>query len=253
MLLSSCNDNPIENNESNPESNPVLLKKVTSSGDNITEYFYDKNLLVKKEVKFEGEIFDSVELTYDGNGILIRKDIFSKASGVPMNYYVTFEYDENNFLAKSNFFAKRTDGKLAIGIYHIYEYKDNLLAKYITFNTSDEMSSYALFKYDNNQNVTLYSHYDKNGKLQYRQEYKYDDKINPLRKDLSFISAFTISRNNIINLTSTYHTVDPPNIYKSSLTYSYNNLGYPLECVSITYSKENGTTSQNSVTSFYEY
>jgi len=246
LLLNGCKDNPIE---SSPLPNSI--KKVFTSEKDFTEYYYKGNLLIKKEITSRSELVTSITFTYDNDGKLIRKDEFSTAAGIPLSVYSTYEYSVNNLLLKANHYPKIGDAFEFKG-YTQYEYESDMLVKCSFFNQNEELRNYHILKYDGN-NIVEDAHYDEIDNLQYLETFEYDNKLNPLIKDLSYISAFTRSKNNIIKWTNTYYTVNPPNIYISTCDYTYNNFGYPIKCTTVYNRSEFGGTSQETSTSFYEY
>lgn len=248
LFLGGCLENLVENTYPNINR----IKKVFVSEDNFTEYFYDSKLLVKKVSTLRGEIIYSITFTYDEKDRLIRKDDFSTAAGILLSTYSTYEYDVNNVLIKTNSFIKTQDSSYKYSGYIIYEYENNRLTKYSYYDLSNELRSHHTLKYNNN-NVIEDSQYDRNDNLQIIETFEYDNKLNPLNKDASFISAFTVSTNNITKWITTYHTVNPPNIDISESSYTYNHYGYPVKCITVYSRNENGIISQNTTTSHYEY
>jgi len=247
LLLNGCKSNPTGISYTSPNS----IKKVFSSDEYFSEFTYNANLLIKKEIFSRGEVVTSITFAYDNNGKLIRKDEFSTAAGIPLSNYLTYEYSSDNLLIKTNAFPKMGDAYEFRG-YTKYEYESNKLVKYGFYNQNDELRNYHLLKYAG-ENIIEDAQYDANNILQYLETFEYDNKPNPLIKDLSFISAFTQSKNNIIKWTNTYYTVTPPNIYISTSSYTYNDFGYPTKCITVYNRNENGSTSKDTSTSFYEY
>jgi hypothetical protein len=246
FLINGCKDNLVDNS-----SSAASIKKVFTSDEDYSDYYYEGNLLIKKEITARGELVTSITFAYDNNGKLIRKDEFSTAAGIPLSDYSIYEYSVNNLLLKANHYPKIGDTFEFRG-YTQYEYESNKLVKYSFFNQNDELRNYHILKYDE-ENIIEDAQYDDGNILQYLETFEYDDKLNPLIKDLSFISAFTRSKNNIIKWTNTYYTVNPPNIYISTCSYTYNDFSYPIKCITVYNRNEFGATSQDTTTSFYEY
>jgi len=247
LLLNGCKDNPTGISTTNPNS----IKKVFSSNEDFSEYFYNGNLLIKKETTARGEVVTSITFSYDNNGKLIKKDEFSTAAGIPLSYYLIYEYSSNNLLLKTNAFPKIGENYEFRG-YTQYEYESNKLVKYSFYNQNDELRNYHILKYDGD-NIIEDAQYDESNNLKYLETFEYDNKLNPLIKDLSFISAFTQSKNNIIKWTNTYYTVSPPNVYVSTCNYTYNNFDYPVECITVYNRNEFGSISQDTSISYFEY
>lgn len=246
LLINGCNDNPVDNS-----SSATNIKKVFTSDEDYSVYYYEENLLIKKEITARGELVTAITFTYDNNGILIRKDEFSTAAGIPLSYYLTYEYTTENLLIKTNSYPKIGDTYEFRG-YTQYEYESKKLVKYSFYNQNDELRNYHIVKYDG-ENIVEDAQYDEGNNLQYLETFEYDDMSNPLIKDLSFISAFTRSKNNIIKWTNVYYTVNPANIYISTCSYTYNDFSYPIKCITVYNRNEFGATSQDTTTSFYEY
>ncbi len=247
LLINGCKDNPVDNSSATSST----IKKVFTSEEDFSEYYYEGNLLIKKEITSRGEVVTSITFIYDNNGKLIRKDEFSTAAGIPLSYYLTYEYTSENLLIKTNSYPKIGDTYEFRG-YTQYEYESNKLVKYSFYNQNNELRNYHILKYDE-ENVLEDAQYDESDNLQYLETFEYDNKLNPLVKDLSFISAFTKSKNNIIKWTNTYYTVSPPNVYISTCNYSYNNYDHPIECITVYDRNEFRASSQDTTTSFYEY
>ena len=246
IFLNGCKDNPVGNSSPIPNS----IKNISTSNEDFTEYHYNGKFLVKKEMIWRGELMTSITFTYN-KGQLVRKDDSSTAAGIPLVSYLTYEYSTDNKLIKTIVYIKVQEDYKYSG-HTLYEYDNNKLMKHSFYNVNNELRNYHILKY-NNDNIIEDAQYDADNKLQYLETYEYDNKINPLTKDMSFISAFTMSKNNIINWINTYYTVSPPNIYISTSNYTYNNFGYPIRCVTVYNRNENGITSQDTSTSYYEY
>jgi len=245
LLLIGCNDNPTESSTIISKS----IKKVLSSNEDFVKYYYRESLLTKKERFFLGELETSITFTYDDKGKLIRQDEFSKAAGIPLSNYLTYEYSLNNLLFETSVFLKKGD-TYEFGGRTQFEYESNKLVKSTFYDKNNELRQYKILKYDG-ENIIEEAQYDGNNILQYLQTFEYDDKLNPLTKDISFISAFTLSKNNITKWTNAYYTVSPANINISTSSYTYNYFGYPIKCVTVY--NNNGGSSKNTSTSYYEY
>jgi hypothetical protein len=247
LFLNGCNDNPIENSS----QNRIKIKKVIVSDDFYTEYFYDSNLLIKKELVARDELMTSNAFTYNDDGKLIRKDNISKASGVLLTSYLTYEYSDNDILLRENAFPKINDVFEFRG-YTLYEYEANRLVKHSFYNLKNELRNYHILKYEG-ENIVEDYHYDSDNKLQFHEIFEYDNNPNPLINDKSLASAFTLSENNVVKWTNKFYTVDPPNVYVSESTYSYDTYGYPIKCVTKYQRNAFGTTSESTSSSNYEY
>lgn len=247
LFLNGCNDNPIKN----LSQSSVKIKKAIVSDDLYTEYFYDNNLLIKKELVARNEMITSNTFTYDGEGKLIRQDHISTAAGILLSHYLTYEYSDNGILLRANAFRKINDVFEFSG-YTQYEYKANRLEKYSFYNLKNELRNYHILKYEG-ENIVEDYHYDSDNKLQFHEIFEYDNNPNPLRNDKSFASAFTLSENNVVKWTNKFYTVDPPNVYVSESTYFYNIYGYPIKCVTKYQKNEFGITSESMSTNNYEY
>jgi len=245
-IFYGCNDNPVGNSLPLPNS----IKSITSSGEDFVKYYYDGNLLLKKEMFGRGELVTTIVFSYD-KGRLIRRDESSKASGILLVTYSTFEYSTDDKLTKANAYRKAKDSFLYSGYYQ-YEYNNNKLIKYSFYNTDNELRNYHILTYKDD-NITEELQYDADGNLLYQEEFEYDNKINPLTKDISYFSAFTLSRNNVVKWTNSYLTVSPPNVYITTSSFNYNELGYPTRCTTIYKEKNTGETYQSTNISEYEY
>lgn len=158
-----------------------------------------------------------------------------------------------NLLIKSYSYLKTESSLNGLRSYDLYEHENNNLIKYFTHSLNDELRGYREFKYDNNGNVTESAYYDENDNLLYFESYEYDSQPNPLNIDFSFISAFTLSKNNITKWINTCYTTTPPNINISTSTYTYNSFGYPDKCTTIYSRNENGISTQDTSINYYEY
>jgi hypothetical protein len=210
-----------------------LLKKIYSSPDNYTGYFYnssDKIVMVKSYFKdpFGDEYESEIKYEYDINeNNIIRETIFSTFSGVPEYSYLIYEYNELRLISKTRAFLKMADGNYEFRSTTIYDYdNDNrLLNTKIYSPDSIERKLTELF-YDPNGNV-IESNFYQDSNLSFNDKYEYDNKINPLRQNVAGTSVYNISKNNPIKHISTnFMFGNDTSIIE--FNYEYNSDGYPL-------------------------
>jgi len=245
IFLNGCKENPVDNTSAIPNS----IKKIWISDSHYTEYQYSGKLLTKKTLISDGSIISSNIFSYDDNYQLVRKDDYSIAAGIPLSSYLTYEYSSNNVLIKTKAYLKINNDFEYRG-YTLFEYETSRLIKYSFYNSNDELRNYHILTY-NNDNVVEDAQYNSNGNSENTQTFEYDNKLNPLLMDKSFISAFTISKNNVTKWTTTYYLDPVNNINTSTSTYVYNILGNPVKCTTL-YSN-NGIPIDEPTISVYEY
>ena len=242
--LNGCKENPIE--EITPASQKI--KKIIESDERFVEYTYEGDFLIKEETKSnDGGIIYSKSFTYD-KGRLIRLDQFSSLPREPLVSYSTYDYSADNIILKENVFGRGDK----FNYYILYEYENYKIIKYSYFSPTSNLSGYHMLKYEDG-NITEDAYYNNKDSLLIIETYEYDNMKNPLKVDLSQISAFTLSKNNITKWSEINYLTTIPNIYITINLYNYNEYNYPIKCF-VNYTKnENGIISQDTSTTFYEY
>ena len=244
LFVNGCNENPTEDLTSDFR----IIKKIIESSKGYTEFSYERSLLTKKENKTsDGQVTWSISFTYDEENRLIAKDVFSPLSRA---FYISnsiYEYSDSDLIQKENIYWHGD-----LDTYILYEYLNNKITKYSYYSPNDELSGYHTLKYENG-NIIEDAYFDRRDSLIILEVYEYDDKINPLNVDLSPISASSYSRNNITHSIETSYTNTPPNIYTTLSTYTYDKNDYPIKNFVEYVEYENGMTSQDTSTTFYEY
>ena len=249
LFLSECNNNPVNN----PESG-LIIKKINTSPIDYTEYSYKGDLLIGKEIVTRGKTSYSINLIYDSVSRLIKQEEHSSDAGVPVDSYTSYEYSGSNLLEKTYFYVKTADSSYQLNTYTIYEYQNGKLTWYEFYNgQTGETVSYDSLIYDGNGNIIRHVRFDNGNNLILSETFEYDNKANPLGRDLSLLSVARLSKNNVTKNVFTYYNTNPPGFGSYLNSYNYNNEGYPVNCSSVYQISWKGVTSKDTVDYQYEY
>ncbi len=249
LILNGCKDNPVEN-----IIKPKTIKKVTTSPDDYSEYFYTSGLLTNKGIISSAKLSYNITLSYDKFSRLIKKEEVSFNTGIPVHSYTTYEYGSLYKLQRSSYFAQSAGGNYELRSYTTYKYDNDNLTRYQTYDgTTNELMTYDEFKYNSSGNIIGHKQHNGNDDLKLNETFEYDGKPNALNSDLSILSAASISKNNIIKSTFTNYNTFPPGLGTTQNSYSYNNEDYPEACISVYEISWKGITSRSTINYKYEY
>lgn len=214
VLLASCSG---VSKEAVKSSSPVLLTKTIetfSDGSTLTTNFtYNGNKLVGwTDSEGEKETF-----SYDSSGRLISSQLQEyNDEDVLETIPVTFSYDSQGRLASFEF-DKSTKIEL------VYKADDVILVNYYNLNA---LSESFLWKYSNGNKVSETGQSISEGQNWGSQ---YDDHNNPFVNIYMFTEAFKyyldLNNNNLVKRIFNGEANSPDS---SSMSYTYNSLGYPL-------------------------
>ena len=228
FTIISCVSEVIES----PAVEKNLLRKIYSSPDNYTEYFYNtsnKIIIVKSYHKLPtGEVFEmETKYEYDSNGNVIKEIIFSTMAGVPQYSYLSYEYNEKGLISKTYAYLKMSDENYELRSTTKYEYDNyNRLSKTRIFSPDNIERKVTELFYDTNGNVIETNFYQE-GNLSFNDKYEYDNMINPLRQNIAGPSVYTISKNNPIkNISTNFMMGNDSSIIE--FKFEYNSESYPI-------------------------
>jgi hypothetical protein len=145
-----------------------------------------------------------------------------------VSQYSEFEYDEaSKLIKKSNYFIR--SGHTELSSYQTYDYLNDQIVKFNTFNPQGELTTYHEFKYDDRGNIIRDDLYTKSPamKLYMTMTYEFDNKNNPYQIFAAEgdPGKYT-NRNNIISQTTFYAATQSKET--TTTVYEYNDLDYPV-------------------------
>lgn len=216
FLFSSCSGDD-ETMETNPDTNALLLKKLTSSTGWFIEFIYNDNKLNRLVHQDKSYIL----FTYADNLIIRTDDINS--NGQPTGSKETYEYT-NNKITKRNIYSENE----LVEVWLI-SYLDKKIK--ITRPEENPNTNYTLLYLDSNENI-IKSEFYVNGKVIESGIMTYDNKINPFRNMLGlnlFIQDIEVSHNNLVS--STYRGSNGEVESYNTFTYEYNKFNYPISSI----------------------
>jgi hypothetical protein len=146
-----------------------------------------------------------------------------------ISQYSEFAYDDaSRLIKKSNYFINA--GHWELTSYQTYDYLNNQVVKYNTFNPQGVLTTYHEYKYDDRGNITRDDLYTKSPVMKLWETiiYDFDNKNNPYQIFAAEgIPGKYTNKNNIITETSVYASTFSQETRIN--VYEYNNLDYPVK------------------------
>jgi hypothetical protein len=236
----------------NPQNNPggkacqiAAVSETTNTGKEDSEFIYDsQGKITRINTKVNGALNEYITFEYNGAGKTTKVSTFDAANNV--QDYFTTELNAAGNPVKLNFFSREAGSNQMVNVTRYeYEYNaQNRISKANMFLDVEEEGTLSLaatinYKYDSKGNpshkdylVTMETGAEPT--LVYTYEYTYDSKDNPAKN----IPILNIEPSPVNNLTKVVVTnkmtnaVDKQQSY--SMTYEYDNNGYPTKSTTTT-------------------
>jgi hypothetical protein len=154
----------------------------------------------------------------------------------PITQYNTYEYDgEGRLSKKQSYFLNGAQFQLVS--YLIYDYENGLIRHMNRYNPQHEMTERNTFTYDEYGNIIRDEYFFKETETSFvlmsRNEYVYDDKVNPYRIfENEGLPGLYTNRNNIVKRTFIGYDL---NEYSTEYAYEYNASGLPVKMNDLTF------------------
>ncbi len=234
IIITSCSKDDKVVQE--PKTPIYLLSKITYSATQNTAYFYDENnkLINEESLNNNGSVFKTT-FQYNNNGKLIENLKVPTAGNNISIEKQTYSYDSQNRLIQRKLFTATTTApdEFALDNTETFGYNaTNIEYKYKNGN-STFATRRVIFELDQSGNIVIATGYrnlttlDQVGILDYKSTIEYDDKKNPLQNLPDEYVFLEKTKNNRIKSTTPQFN---PSVV--TLTYEYNQDGYPIKSIS---------------------
>ena len=226
------------------------IKSVSSYGQVKQQYLYDNSGKIRETL---GIVFYH-KYSYDNNNRLIKietsfdESIHSSSMQPPRTELMTssnstitwerlYKYDNQGRLSKTESYTKKDGGNFKLTSFQTFEYEGGNVRRENLCDETGSITQFYEYAYDQKgnrikekYNVCIIDGTPSNPKLYYERTYKYDDYKNPYQILNIEGPSFYTSANNMIEMTTIWHT-DDPRTEISAQTFIYNNLGYPIKMI----------------------
>lgn len=223
------------------ESSAQFIKKITQDEKNYSEYIYNNGLLIKYESYKKGKPESLVTLEYSEGNVLQSELVVEAAKVVKKE----FTFDDSGRIIKINLKEKFGSDYESVG-YILFTY-NKLNQLFITeqyFYNSTAPSIRTEYTFDNNENLIAENVYYGQF-LQVSSTYTYDNKTNPFnRLKKKFISAMTMSKNNILTCKRTDYSSPYNGAANITYTYTYDSSGYPVMRKTVVLTNDGGSKTE---------
>jgi len=162
-------------------------------------------------------------------------ETFTDPRKAPITQYNTYEYDEEGRLSKKQSYFLNGE-QFHLVSYQTYDYENGLMKQMNRYNPQNELTERNTYTSDENGNIIHDEYFFKETETSFvlisRNEYVFDDKVNPYRifEDEGIPGVYT-NRNNIVKNTFTGYD---SNIYTTEYSYEYNDSGLPVKMNNLT-------------------
>jgi len=228
------------------------IKSVSSYGQVRAQYFYDnagKIREIKGKYSYQKFLYDNnnrlMKVEYAADEAFDVNSVFSSSLQPPgaeikpsgkykISHYKLFKYDNQGQLSKIEHHFMMNGKNFELRSISTFEHEGKLIKKENLCDETGKINQYYVFAYDKNGNLINIKNYSNlfgdTNKLIYETSYEYDSFENPfmILNILGSPSFYHTSANNMIKITTTFHTNDPRTEIATQI-FDYNNLGYPIK------------------------
>ncbi|PSR53595.1 hypothetical protein AHMF7605_08670 [Adhaeribacter arboris] len=257
FFVSACKDNNDDPSPGGGNNKDCLVTEMKLEDETIS-FVYTSNLLTQiKTISINAADNENYNLEYNANQQVTKTQVLNSDNSSDL--YITYEYNTDGLVSKTNYFYKDANGTTFENEVSITsEYTNKVLTRSTTLANLNYMGIDAVAPVDYTDytvaagNITKTTHYTldenwlagldsnnlppqsefmKHMELWSTTEYQYDDKKNPL-KALSFINfviedVSTLSANNITTKVEKEKSGTTTNT--TTIVYEYNTEGYPTK------------------------
>jgi hypothetical protein len=163
-------------------------------------------------------------------------ETFTDPRKAPITQYNTYEYDEEGRLSKKMSYYLNGE-QFQLVSYQTFDYENGLIKQMSRYNPQNELTERNTYTLDENGNIKCDEYFFKETETSFvlisKNEYVFDDKVNPYRifEDEGLPGVYT-NQNNIVRNTFTGYD---SNVYTTEYYYEYNASGLPVKMNNLTF------------------
>ena len=235
IIITSCSKDDDEQVQT-PKTPVYLISKITYSATSNTKYFYDENnkLINEESSNNSGSVFRTT-FQYNDKGKIIENLKVPIAGNATAVEKLTYSYDSQNRFIHRKLFAATTTSpdEFALDNTETFAYNATNIEYKIKDGNSTFVTRRVIFDLDSSGNFLTATGYrnltaiDQVGVLDYKSTIEYDDKKNPLQNLPNEYVFLEKTKNN-----RTKSTTPQFNPSVATITYEYNQDGYPTKSIS---------------------